>query len=99
MADEAVHGGQQGVEPGPVPAVRLPALQHEGVQRRGAVERSGEAVLVGHRLHHLQGRWKTFTVIERDREKKIKKKREEKRRKRSQCPESLECLEEHQVFI
>lgn len=54
MSDEPVQRGQEGVEGGSVAALGLPALQHQGVQRGGAVVWGREAILVCYCLHHLQ---------------------------------------------
>lgn len=54
MPDEPVQGGEERVEAWPVPAIHLPALQHQRVEGGGAVGGGGEAVLVCYRLHHLQ---------------------------------------------
>lgn len=53
MPDEAVQGGQDGLEARPVPSLGLPALQHQRVEGRGAARGGGETKLVGDGLHHL----------------------------------------------
>lgn len=56
MPDEPVQRGQDGFERRPVPSIGLPALEHLGVEGRGATVWGGEAVLVRYCLHHLQKR-------------------------------------------
>lgn len=54
MPDETVQRGQEGFERRPVPSFGLPALEHLGVEGRGATVWGGEAILVRYCLHHLQ---------------------------------------------
>lgn len=54
MPDEPVQGGQEGFERQPVPPISLPALEHQGVEGRGATVWGREAILVRYCLHHLQ---------------------------------------------
>lgn len=91
MPDEPVQGGEERVKARPVLPVRLPALQHEGVQGRGAVEGGGEPVLIHHGLHHLEtkgqevrremgsrGQRKRGAKVSKARERMERKSREDK---------------------
>lgn len=54
VPDEPIQRGQDGLEGWPVPAISLPALEHQRVEGRGAVVRGREAILICYRLHYLQ---------------------------------------------
>ena len=54
VAYEPVQGGEEGVEGRTVAPLCLPALQHQGVERWGAVMGGGKTILVCYCLHHLE---------------------------------------------
>lgn len=54
VPDEPIQRGEELVEAWPLSPFGLPALEHQGVEGRGAVVRWREPILICYRLHHLQ---------------------------------------------